>query len=79
MGGRINTGKIVAPVTQQITLQHIAQFELFILDLDQGWYVCHLLRLLSLVFRSFEEDEMEGKRNQEPSFINNLLILYRLI
>lgn len=64
MGGSVNTGQIVTPITLRIPLQNIAQLELFILELEQGGYVCHLLCLLSLVFRGLEEHEMEWKETK---------------
>lgn len=49
-------------MTQQLSLQNVAPFELFILDLEQGWYVYHLLCLLSLEFRSLKEIKWNGKK-----------------
>lgn len=36
MGGRVNAGQRIAPITQHIPWENIAQYELYILDLEQG-------------------------------------------
>lgn len=51
-------------MTQQIPLQNVAQFELLILDLEQVWYICHLLCLLSLAFKSLKEHKMEWEETK---------------